>query len=124
MAQNFEQDGNVLDAVESALFDLRGAGLIQSGDPVMLGTIPGVAELTAALATDLLSVTIVGVFNLDVTGRDAVPGDAAVALYNSLFLDTTDNQLNVDTGFNLFGYALGTVAAGATTKIPVLIARV
>ena len=124
MAQNFLQDGNVLDAVESDLSDLRGAGLIQSGDPVQLGSIPGIAELTAALATDLLSITIVGVFNLDVTGRDQVPADSAIVLYDPLYLDTTDDELNADTGFLLFGYALGTVTAGATTKIPVLIARV
>ena len=123
MAKNFEQKGDILTVLESTLTPVA-AGLIQSGGAAFWGAgdfLTGVAQKTAGAATDMIPMDRKGVYRLPVTGRNQVPADAAVAVGDKLYIDDAEAQLNKDfTLGKFFGYALGTVTAGATTTIPVL----
>lgn len=92
-----------------------------SGDPVRLGTLPGIA-LTNERADGTTSVALKGIFNV-LVDDDAATGIAIGArLY---YQDTptgspaTSVNNNATTPEAVFGYALGTVATNATTVIPV-----
>lgn len=61
------------------------------------------------------------IYNLSVHGEDAA-GDAAIAKWDRLYIDT-DGELNADRVNGIFfGWALAAVGSGSTTKIPVKIA--
>jgi predicted RecA/RadA family phage recombinase len=102
-----------------------------SGDPVVIGQIPGVALIDA----DSSQKTVVqydGVFDLLVAGKDASgsPGDNSVLGGEAVYFNKDHTPpLDVDPGGILFGYAVGDagvelVAAGSnTTRIPVLIGK-
>lgn len=88
-----------------------------SGDPVLVGQLPGVA-LTDEDAAGLTTVKFNGIADLAV---DAEGG--AVAVGDLLYYDTADaNKLNNSASGNVrFGYALGAVDNGALATIPVKI---
>lgn len=91
-----------------------------SGDPLLLGELPGVA-LTDATDTIANGGTVTaqldGVFDLDVTGADA-SANVAVTAGDIVYYD--GGAINVDsTNGTRFGYALADVASGATTNIRV-----
>lgn len=109
MATNKRQDGRIL--------ELAPSGGASSGDPVVVGEIAGVALVDIANGASG-AVEIRGVFDLAVHGHDGT-ANAGVAVGDAIYHDGT--ELNKNTSGTLFGYALGTVAAGATTTIPVLL---
>lgn len=123
MAKNFEQSGEFIEVLESTLTPVA-AGLVKSGGAAFWGAgdfLTGVAQTSPAAATEKVSMHTRGVYRLPVTGRNQVPADAAVALGDKLYIDDAEAQLNLDATLGkFFGYALGTVVAGATTTIPVL----
>lgn len=89
-----------------------------SGDPVVVGQMPGVA-LTDERSDGTTSIDFGGVYSLAVRGVDGV-GNSAVAVGDILYYVAADTPKlsKKNTGVR-FGYALGTVAAGATATIPV-----
>lgn len=90
-----------------------------SGDPVLVGQIPGVALINeeTTLAT---SIDTAGVYNLSVKGVITGPANQAVAPGDILFYSAGHTpKLDKDVGGIRFGYALGAVLSGATTTIPV-----
>jgi predicted RecA/RadA family phage recombinase len=92
-----------------------------SGDPVLIGQIPGVA-LTAERADGTTSVKTNGVYDLSVKGENA-GGNSAVAVGDILYYEAGQTPpLNKDaTNGVRFGYALETVGSGATATIQVKI---
>lgn len=90
-----------------------------SGDPVLIGKIPGVALITEN-ADGETTVAVDGVFNLSVKGEDA-SGNSAVAVGDILYYETGQTPvINKDaTNGVRFGYALAAVSTGATATIAV-----
>lgn len=89
-----------------------------SGDPVLLGQIPGVAVQDEEADGDT-SIDTGGVYNLDVVGEDD-GGNAAIAAGDIVYYDA--GEINVDAvNGTRYGYALDAVDAGATTNIRVKI---
>ena len=99
-----------------------GAGALgsaaKSGDPVVIGKIPGVMQGDATAA----GVGVVqrdGIYDLSVKGVDG-GGNAAIALGDILYFTAADTPpLSAKTTGVRFGYALKGVASGATATIPV-----
>lgn len=94
-----------------------------SGDPVLIGDLPGVmltdADDTVANAGEG-TVKLNGVARLSVVGEGSA-GAAAIGRGDILAIDT-DAELNADTtNGTRFGYALEAVSSGATTEILVKI---
>ncbi|KKN50684.1 hypothetical protein LCGC14_0630330 [marine sediment metagenome] len=125
MAKNFEQVGNTLTVAESTLTHIdSGDGLVNSGEPCTFGAgdqFAGIAQIDAVATTTQIPVLRKGVHRLAVTGRDQVPADSAVAVGDALYIDVPEGQINKDGTLGvLLGYALGTVGAGLTATIPVM----
>lgn len=109
--KNFVQKGEVVDVTGPA-------GGLTSGAPHVFGVLPGVAVGDIAVGTKG-AVATRGVFNLSVTGANNT-GNSAVVFGDRIYMDSgVLNKDNVDGV--AFGVALGAVAAGATTVIPVKI---
>lgn len=90
-----------------------------SGDPVLVGQIPGIALIDEE-ANGNVTVDTGGVYNLSVLGETNAGAGSAVAVGDILFYDTaTTPKINKDTTGVRFGYALGTVGSAATATIPV-----
>ena len=94
-----------------------------SGDPVMLGQIPGVAlglEGEGGNASGEITIDTEGVYNLNCEGVTGA-GNSAIAVGDILYYDTAATvKINKDvTNGVRFGYALGTVASADTGVIPV-----
>lgn len=119
MAKNWEQAGKILTIVESVLTQPTRTGeLVESGDPVFVGSIVGVAQITALASTDNVTVDTEGVYRLAVVAKDGAGVNSAVALGDQLFIDSAAIINKGQDGLP-FGYALGTVTAGSTTTIAV-----
>ncbi len=122
MAQNFVYSGHTINAVPTDPEDPK------SGDPVVVGTIPGVAETDAGAGgneTGACTIKTKGAFDLTVTGTADGTTPAAVGVGDRLYYaDGVISKLN--TGV-LYGKALGTVDVGdpdpLTAKIPVLLVQ-
>jgi predicted RecA/RadA family phage recombinase len=113
--KNFVQKGDNLTFVESALtHPTHTDGLVDGGDPVLVGRIAGVAQSDAASATDNIVVVTKGVFTLSVvsSGNGLSVGETVYANHSSLVLSE-------DLTGTPFGVALDVVAGGATTTIPI-----
>ena len=92
-----------------------GAG-VESGDPVVVGEIVGVA-LTDANDDNIATIRTKGSATLSV--EDTATGGISVG--DIIYIDNADNTLdNTDTNIR-FGYALEEVADGQTAEIEVLI---
>lgn len=90
-----------------------------SGDPVLIGQIPGVA-LIAEGADGLTTVKTDGVATLSVKGTSG--SNAAIAAGDILYYVTGNTpKLSVTTSGVRFGYALEAVTSGATATIRVKI---
>jgi len=91
---------------------------VQSGDPVMVGQLPGVA-LTKGTDTvangGKCGVDLGGVYRLPVKGETTT--NAAVAAGDIVYYDA--GVLNKDNTGVRYGYALDPVVSGATTTIRV-----
>lgn len=94
-----------------------GAGnLVLSGDPVVVGDLPGVA-LTDEDSDGFAVVQTNGAYRLSVTGTND-GGNVAVASGDILYWDDAEGQVNKEpTGGKRFGYAIGTVGSGQTGEI-------
>ena len=118
MAVNFTQDGKVINAIPTD------PATVNSGDPVRLGTIAGVAltkEGEGGNVANAASIATEGVFNLSVKGIDG-GGNSAVALGDKIYyVDADTPKLSKKVAGVLFGKALGTVDAAATATIPVML---
>lgn len=90
-----------------------------SGDPVLVGQMPGVA-LTAERADGETTIQFVGVFDLSVKGENNA-GNIAVAAGDILYYEAGQTPpVNKDSVAGVrFGYALAAVTSGATATIPV-----
>jgi predicted RecA/RadA family phage recombinase len=93
-----------------------------SGDPVLYGQRPGVAE-TAERADGTASVSFQGVYRLSVRGETNAGAGSAVAEGDILYYDQPMGApfLNKDTTGVRFGYAKGAVNSGATATIEVIL---
>lgn len=94
-----------------------------SGDPVLLGQIPGVAltdEAEGGNATGESTIDTGGIYNLSVQGVNNA-GNSAVAIGDILYYEAGQTPpINKDNVSGVrFGYALGTVTSGQTATIPV-----
>jgi predicted RecA/RadA family phage recombinase len=120
--KNFKQPGHNIDVVESVMVHPTHAdGLVRSGDQVVVGTLVGVAETTAAATTDVISVRVTGVVSVSVTGVNA-GGNVAVAFGDKLYVDAAAAAaVNKKVANQPFGIALGAVTSGATATIDVLL---
>ncbi len=118
MAKNFVQKGHTIVAAASD------PAAPASGDPVLVGTIAGVAltrEGEGGNASTDTTIATEGVFNLSVKGVDG-GGNSAVAVGDRIYYVTGDTpKLSKKTSGVLFGKALGAVTLGQTATIPVLL---
>jgi predicted RecA/RadA family phage recombinase len=115
MSKNYVQPGRVLTLTESDLtHPSHSDSLVDSGDACVVGRMAGVAEADAAATTDLVAVAVEGVYNVPVVGAGN-----GVSLGETVYIDPTTAAVGSDPTDTPFGVALGTVAAGATTTIPV-----
>jgi predicted RecA/RadA family phage recombinase len=90
-----------------------------SGDPVLVGQIPGVALITEA-ADGLTTIKTDGVATLSVKGTNG--SNTAIAAGDILYYVTGNTpKLSVTTSGVRFGYALEAVTSGATSTIRVKI---
>lgn len=89
---------------------------VLSGAPVMVGSIPGVAQ-TDRDADGFASVATVGAFSLVVTGAIAAVG-------TPVYITSAGALTATATGNTLFGYALATKPSSPDSAIPVKISQV
>lgn len=118
MATNFGQQGKVLQGTNGSGAD------IASGQPILLGD----AGLHGICLEDIAnagtgSVQVEGVFNYPVKGHNGTTS-AAIAVYDKVYYTAAAAFFDSDaTSTTLVGYALTAVSSGATTTVPVLLAR-
>lgn len=111
-------DGDQIDLAATAHI---GAGVNPaSGDPVMVGDLPGVALTDEDTVTGLTAVKTNGVYELAVTGHNGTAG-AAIAAGDIVNFDAGADQINVNPAGVRYGYALAAVGSAATAIIPVKI---
>ena len=92
---------------------------VASGDPVVVGQIPGVALTSSEAVTNNVTVQHDGVFNLPVKGIDG-GGNSAVVAGDILYYVVADTpKLSKKTTGVRFGYAMAGVGLGATVTIRV-----
>jgi predicted RecA/RadA family phage recombinase len=90
----------------------------KSGDPLVIGSLPCVAVVDkGAWTTTDASVQTDGSWSFNVIGANS-GGNAAIAVGDKLYLQA-NGTINADSGGKYFGYALGPVNSGATTKTEV-----
>ena len=96
-------------------------GSVSSGAVVLVGTLMHVFVMEATNASDIALCELPGstAVNLSCVGADD-QGNAAIAIGDGIYLDSGAYNANAAEG-TLLGYALGAVASGATTTIPVLL---
>lgn len=95
---------------------------VVSGDPVLIGQMPGVA-LTDRDASGNASVDFEGVYSLSVKGANDA-GNVAVAVGDPIYFVSGDTpKLSKKASGTLYGYALAAVTSGSTTTIAVMLAK-
>lgn len=93
---------------------------VESGDPVLVGSMPGVALIDRGKDTEgEATVQFVGSFELSVEGKKGEE-EKAIAVGEPVYIK--NGKLSADSGGTLFGYALGAVAKGKTETVEVKIA--
>lgn len=123
--KNFYAVGDNVDVVESALIHpTHTDGLVESGDHVVVGTLVGVANFTAAATTDLVVISTRGVFTvpavaIDNSGSSGADANSAIAVGDKLYIDKTSAEISKRNNDQPFGIALEAVTAGATKTIKV-----
>lgn len=113
------EHGTQFEADVSSVTGTGTSGLVLSGDPVVIGQLPGVA-LTTEDSTGMATIQTDGVFDLPVKGETTV--NAAIAAGAIVYYDSaaTPHKINADnTNGVRYGYALEAVTSGATTTIRV-----
>lgn len=86
---------------------------VSSGDPVMIGAMPGVA-LTDRDDEGFATVDHGGAYRLAVEATEG-----AIAVGDVLYFQSVGDPLDNDDGGDHFGYALQAVASGLEASIPV-----
>ncbi len=92
----------------------------KSGDPVVVGTIAGIAMEDCDAAGNA-PVRVKGVFKLSVTGQDG-SGNKAINVGDKVYYTTPSGgtpAINANATGAEFGVALKAITAGATETIPV-----
>ncbi len=117
-------DSHVLDLLESTLTHPTHAdGFVDSGDPVVAGNITGVAEISAAAATDYVGVNTNCGRVLSVIATDE-NGSSAVAIGDLITINTITAVLskarNVSTQLP-FAIALSTLSGGSTGNVALFV---
>lgn len=96
----------------------------KSGDPVVVGTIAGIA-MEDRDAAGYAPVRVTGVYYLEVTGRDGTENEAIAVgdkVYYTVPSGGTSAIIDVSaTAGEEFGVALKAIAAGETETIPVVL---
>jgi predicted RecA/RadA family phage recombinase len=103
---------------EADSFPLPVAEGTKSGDPVVVGQIPGVA-LTDRQADGTAPLDHDGAYKFKVVGKNKA-GNKKIEIGDIVFLKGKELNVNNEEGVR-FGYALEVVEAGATTEILVKI---
>lgn len=96
-------------------------GLVDGGDPVVVGGLVGVAMKGASAATDLIAVDSEGIWWLSVVADDD-DGHVAIARGDDIFINTSTCVLSKisDPDTQLpFGKALGVLSSGSTGVVAV-----
>jgi len=88
--------------------------LVETGDPVVIGRIVGVANNDALQSTDTVVVSTRGVYNLAVKCIHH-----AITVGETVYIDPVTAVVSDDSTAVPFGCALAAVAGGATTTINV-----
>jgi predicted RecA/RadA family phage recombinase len=88
--------------------------LVESGDPVVIGRIVGVANTDALASTDTVVVSTRGVYAVAVKSIHN-----GVAVGETVYIDPATAVVSDDSSGVPFGCAVGAVASGATTTINV-----
>lgn len=119
MATNFVYEGETIPCLESDLVQPTRTGeLVISGDPVVAGSLVGIALKSASASTDTINIATCGVWNVPVVGTNG--SNSAVAFGDRLYINSSTAVISKTTsGHVAFGIALGAVTGGATTTIPV-----
>jgi predicted RecA/RadA family phage recombinase len=121
MAQNYINSGRVIHAAATA------PTTPTSGDPLVVGTIPGVAltdEGDGGNASGECSIATEGVFDLEVEAVDN-SGNSAVAIGDKIYYEAGETiVLNKDNVSGvLFGKALEAITSGESDTIKVLLVQ-
>lgn len=107
MAQNYIQDGNVI--------EITAAATITSGAPVAVGAIAGVA-LGDAASGETVRVQLKGVFNVS-------KASGAITLGAAVYLVAANGNVSTSASGNIFmGHAVAAAASGDAT-VPVRLAQ-
>ena len=118
-ASAHHERGRVLTLIESTLLHPTHAdGFVDSGDPVSVGSVVGVALLSAAAATDSITIDTEGIYNLSVIAKNGAGTNDAVVIGDKIY-QAADGTLDKGVNGIPFGYAQGAVTAGSTTTIGV-----
>jgi predicted RecA/RadA family phage recombinase len=91
---------------------------VKSGDPVIIGQIPGVAMIDRR-ADGTATVDHDGIYRLKVVGKNKA-GNKKIEIGDIIFKKGAELNVNNEEGVR-FGYALEVVESGATTEILVKI---
>jgi predicted RecA/RadA family phage recombinase len=105
---------------EGKLLYLAVGAAIVSGDPVMVGAIAGVAQISYDAAGKAV-IDTEGVFDLSVKGEND-DGNVGVAIGDRLYYDGT-TTLSKKVSGKFFGTALEVVTTGTTATINVLVTK-
>lgn len=115
--------GRRLSVVESELVHPSHTdGLVDAGDPVVHGaSCVGVAQSSAAAATDIIAIDTEGIYSLSVVATNE-DGNSAVAYGDEIYINKTTGVLSKDrtksTGLR-FGYALSSLSTGTTGLVAI-----
>jgi len=113
--KNSVQDGRVLTFTESDLtHPSHSDGLVDAGDPVVVGRVVGVAYESAAATTDSINLQTEGVFDLSVSSVHN-----GISKGETVFIDPSTAVLSDDYADVPFGVALETISAGQSDTINV-----
>lgn len=99
-------------------------GFVDKGDPVVIGTetgdgLAGIAEESAASASQEITIDTEGIFVLTVIAKKEAGQDSAIAIGDRLYIHKSNCQISKNSGYRQFGYALSTLTAGETGLVSV-----
>jgi predicted RecA/RadA family phage recombinase len=110
-------EGRHLTFVESDLVHpTHTDGFVDKGDPVVVGTIVGVALGSAAAPADAVAVDTEGIWYLNVVASDG-SGTSNVVMGDQLYIASATGIVSKIASGVPFGKALGTLAGSATAAL-------
>jgi predicted RecA/RadA family phage recombinase len=94
----------------------------KSGDPVVVGSLVGVALIDRGKDTEgEATIQMVGSFKFSVEGKKGGE-EKAIAVGEPVYVDPATKKISADSSKTLFGYALQAVAKGKTEEVEIKIA--